>query len=246
VDSRKRFAQLSIAERQKAIQKLLHIDADKSKVEIEEVGEVKAKFATFHKIILRRVNEIPLPVLVYYPQNPVKKVVLWLNDQGKNKLVDSTGLMQQYITQKDVAVVFADLRGTGETADKAELNDPKYFSKDYRNAMLALHIGKPLLGQRTQDVFTLLDFISANGKLNKATLDINANGNIGLAALHASLFRKDISNLSLSNCIKSYQQILNEPLAKDRYGLVVHSMLQFYDISDLTNWIKSPSIIFDK
>lgn len=245
-NSRSNFAKRSLDEKRNAIEKLLNIDLETRKTHREEVGQVKGKFATFHKVIIRQDNEIPLPALIYYPPKPVKKVVLWLSEQGKSKLVDSAGLMQQYIDMQDVAVVFADLRGAGETADKAEFNDPKYFSNDYRNAMLALHIGKPLLGQRVQDIFTLLNFISVDDKLKKAVLDVNTKGNVGVAALHAALFQTNIASLNLYNCIESYQQILAEPLAKDRYGLVVNKLLQFYDIPDLTSWIKSSRLTFHK
>lgn len=244
-DYREKFKKQSSAERQKVIRKLLNINTEKRKVEVEELGQVHAKFAVFHKVIIRKENEVPMPALVYYPQKPAKKVVIWISDDGKNKLVDSSGLMQRYIDQQDVAVVFADLRGTGETADKLELNDPKYFSKDYRNAMLALHIGKPLLGQRTTDIFSLLEFVSLHSQLKNAALELNAKGNIGLAGLYASLFRENIVNLNLYECLESYQQILQQPLAKDRYNLVVHNVLSYYDIPDLVRWTKV-SVTFHK
>ncbi|MGV3547961.1 MAG: alpha/beta hydrolase family protein [Pedobacter sp.] len=239
-DNREKFKKQSSTERQKVIQKLLNINTEERKVEVEELGQVHAKFAVFHKVIIRKENEVPMPALVYYPQKPAKKVVIWISDDGKNKLVDSSGLMQRYIDQQDVAVVFADLRGTGETADKLELNDPKYFSKDYRNAMLALHIGKPLLGQRTTDIFSLLEFVFLHSQLKNAALELNAKGNIGLAGLYASLFRENIVNLNLYECLESYQQILQQPLAKDRYNLVVHNVLSYYDIPDLVRWTKIP------
>ncbi|MDQ8004120.1 MAG: acetylxylan esterase [Pedobacter sp.] len=244
-ESREKFKKQGSAERQKVIRKLLNINTEERKVEVEELGQVKAKFAVFHKVIIRKEDEVPIPALVYYSQKPVKKVIVWISEDGKNKLVDSLGLMQQYIDQQDVAVIFADLRGTGETADKLELNDPKYFSKDYRNAMLALHIGKPLLGQRTTDVFSLLEFVSLHSQLKNAALELNAKGNIGLAGLYASLFRENIVNLNLYECLESYQQILQQPLAKDRYNLVVHNVLSYYDIPDLVRWTKV-SVTFHK
>lgn len=238
--SRGKFKKLGWFERKETIQKLLNINTKPTNVEVEELGKLKAKSASFHKVIIRKENEVPMPALIYYPQKTAKKVVIWISEDGKNKLIDSLGLMQHYIDQQDVAVIFADVRGTGETADKLELNDPKYFSKDYRNAMLALHIGKPLLGQRTTDVFSLLDFVAQSDLLKNAALELNAKGNIGLAALNASLFRENIINLNLYQCMDSYQQILQQPLAKDRYSLVVHNVLSYYDIPDLVAWTKVP------
>ena len=241
IESRKTFAKLNETQRKKAIKNLLNISLNSQRFNVEKVGEVQIKGLSFEKLIIRKDNEIPLPVLVTYPKNEVKKVVIWLSDEGKAKLMDNVEL-----SDEGTAYIFADLRGTGETMDKAEMNDPKYFSKDYRNAMLALHIGKPLLGQRAEDVVTLLDFVSDNKKLSGTRIEINAKGNIGLAVIHATFFRPEINQLNLYGCIESYQKILQQPLVKDRYGLVVDNMLAYYDIADLLTWIKSTKIFFNK
>lgn len=240
-ESRKAFAKLDIAQRKKEIQSLLNLNLKPQKLNVEKVGEAQVKALFFEKLIIRKNDEIPLPTLLAYPKNKVKKVVIWLSDEGKNKLIDSVKL-----SDENTAFIFADLRGTGETTDKAEMNDLKYFSKDYRNAMLALHIGRPLIGQRVEDVATLLDFISNNEKLSGAEIEINTKGNVGLAALHASFFRSEISQLHLYQCLESYQQVLKQPLIKDRYGLVVNNILEYYDIPDMASWIKSAEISFHK
>ncbi len=240
-EQRKAFANLVMAQRKKAIQKLLGISLNPQKVDVEKVGEAEVKGLSFEKLIVRKNDEVPLPAFVAYPKNKVKKVIVWLSDQGKNKLLDSVA-----IADEGTAYIFADLRGVGETNDKAEMNDPKYYSKDYRNAMLALHIGKPLVGQRVEDIFTILDFIAENKQLSGAKIEVNTKGNIGVAALHAALFRTEVSTLQLYQCLESYQQILEQPLAKDRYGLVVNNILEYYDIPDMASWIKSAEISFHK
>lgn len=238
---RKTFVKLETVQRKKAIQNLLNINLKSQKVDIENVGEVQVKNLPFEKLIIRKSDEIPLPVLVTYPKGRVKNLVIWLSDDGKNKLIDSVDF-----SAEETAYIFADLRGTGETADKAEMNDPKYFSKDYRNAMLALHIGKPLIGQRVEDIITLLDFISGNKQLSAAKIEVNTKGNVGIAAVHAAFFRSDIGKLQLYQCLENYQQILKQPLIKDRYGLVVNKILEYYDIPDMVSWIKSAEISFHK
>lgn len=240
-ETRKAFAKLDVVQRKKVIQNLLNINLNPEKPNVEKVGEVQVKGLSFEKLIIRKSGEVPLPALITYPKSKVKKVVIWLGDEGKNKLIDSVDL-----SGESAAYIFADLRGTGETMDKAEMNDPKYFSKDYRNAMLALHIGRPLLGQRVEDIATLLDFIAGNQYLSGAKVEVNTKGNVGVAALHTVFFRPEINKLHLYQCLESYQQILKQPLAKDRYGLVVNNILEHYDIPDIASWIKSVEISFHK
>lgn len=240
-ETRKAFGKLGEIQRKKAIQNLLSINLNSQKPNVEKIGEVQVKGLSFEKLIIRKDDEIPLPALIAYPKSKVKNVVIWLSDEGKSKLIDSVD-----VSDKSTAYIFADLRGTGETMDKTEMNDPKYFSKDYRNAMLALHIGEPLIGQRAEDIATLLDFISGNQQLSGAVIEVNTKGNVGVAALHAAFFRPEINKLHLYQCLESYQQILKQPLVKDRYGLVVNSILEYYDIPDMVSWIKSTEISFHK
>ena len=241
---RRQFAEMSFTDKQNTVKKLLNIEIDNSDIAVENLGLVQAKYANFQKKIIRVANEVPFPVLIYYPSRDIKKVVVWIGDEGKNKLIDSACLMKPYIDQQDVAVIFADLRGTGETADKLEMNDPKYFSNDYRNAMLALHIGRPLMGQRTRDLLSLIQFIKETPKLKGARVEMNAKGNVGLAAIYAAFFNKDIAGVNLYQCIVLYREILEKPLEKDRYNLVVHQQLMHYDIPDLLQSIKTTSIKF--
>ncbi len=239
--TREAFAKLDLVQRKKNIQNLLNINLNSQKLNIEKVGDVKVKGLSFEKLIIRKDDEIPLPTLIAYPKSKLKKVVIWLSDEGKSKLMDSVDL-----SDESTAYIFADLRGTGETMDKAEMNDPKYFSQDYRNAMLALHMGKPLVGQRVEDITTLLDFIVGNKQLSSAEIEVNTKGNVGIAALHAAFFKPQINKLHLYQCLESYQQVLKQPLAKDRYGLVVNNILEHYDIPDMVSWIKSAEISFHK
>lgn len=243
---RNSFAKLTVKQRQKAIQQLLDIDLASSKIAVESAGQVQAKAVIFQKLIVRKQNEIPLPLLIYYPAKPVKKVVLWLSDKGKNKLADSADLLNTYVSEGDVALILADVRGTGETTDRAEFNDPKYFSNDYRNAVLALHMGKPLIGQQVTDIFSLLHVIEVDPRLFNASIAINTIGNVGISMLHAAIFRHDIAAINLYHCIQSYQTILNEPLAKDRYGLVINNVLSFYDIPNLVEFVNVPRVNFYK
>jgi hypothetical protein len=61
-------------------------------------------------------------------------------------------------------LLLADLRGLGETTDPAFYTDAKYWNREYRNAMISMHIGRPIMGQRVVDILTLLDFCFINSQ----------------------------------------------------------------------------------
>lgn len=230
---RKKFLSLSRQQVLDTIRRLLATSTAKSAVQVSYVGKATRDTLSFEKLILRREGEVPLPVLVSSPAKP-KKIILWLNGKGKNKLADSASLIKSY-REQGFAVVLADLRGMGETEDKPEFNDPKYFNKEYRNAMLALHIGHTMVGQRVTDINTLLEYIQSESRLTGLPVEVHASGWATVPALHAAVLNSSISRLVLYAPILSYKEVLNDPTGKDWYSIVVPDVLKYYDLPDLVN-----------
>lgn len=214
-----------------SLRALLALSPAKSKVQAHMVGNASKDTLQYTKLILRREGEVPLPLLITGPSSP-KKVLLWLSGKGKNRLADSAALIQSY-RQQGYTVLLADLRGLGETEDRAEFNDPKYFNKEYRNAMLALHIGKPIVGQRVTDIQTILDYIGADKQLSGLPIEVHASGWATVPALHAALLSGKVASLDFYNSIRSYKEVLNNPTGKDWYSYVIPSVLRYYDLPDL-------------
>jgi dienelactone hydrolase len=202
-------------------------------VTVEQRGIAGGKGLPWQKLILRRAGEPPLPALLLLPEGPAPtKVLLWLADGGKASVADSTSLIQGYLRQR-TAVLLADLRGLGETADPAAFNDAKYYNREYRPAILSLHLGRPLLGQRVTDVFTLLSFMQAQPSLRGQPLEVQASGRAAPVALHAAVLSPRISQLTLSRSQHSFYELLEQPLTKDAYSLVLPGVLRHYDLPDL-------------
>lgn len=241
--NRQLFSAQPLLAKQAKVKQLLGMNTSTMPVDVELKEKVNHKGITFTKLILRSANQLPIPVLLSMPQQQAQKVKILISDFGKYKLADSIALMQAYL-QQGYALVLADLSGTGETTDKAELNDPKYFSSDYRNAGLALHVGKPLLGQRTKEVLILMSYIQQQPQFKELPVELKAQGLVGVAALHASLFNSKLHKTELSHCISSYQEVLQQPLEKNRYGLVIPDVLSYYDLPDLIQWIGKTKVQF--
>lgn len=238
---RNQFAQQLTAERKLKIKNLLGITSNSEKIEIERLVTIPITNSTvkLSQFILRKKNELPLPIRIYQSSTNAKAITIILSDVSSQR--DSLIANWQKNNHNDI-LISVDVRGTGETTDKAEMNDPKYFSKDYRNAVLALHIGKPLVGQRVNDILNVIDFIKAEPNFKDLPITINTVGLVGIPAMHAIFLNNDINQLNLYQCISSYQQVLEQPLAKDRYGAVIPNVLSFYDLPDLVNWIGNDKV----
>jgi hypothetical protein len=121
----------------------------------------------------------------------------------------------------------------GETSEKPQANDPKYYNTEYHNAILSLHTGQPLPGQRVKDIFSLLDFISSDDDLKGRPVKIIASGQAAVPALFAAVLDKRIAALELSETIKSFAEITQRPMDRDWFSLVVPGIMNYFDMPDL-------------
>ena len=127
----------------------------------------------------------------------------------------------------------ADFRGIGETADPYELNLLKYWNKDYRLSASALHIGRPLLGQRVADMLTLLDFCSSHEQLKGRRIEVTADGVYGPVVCHAAVLDERITRATLTRTLRNWRSYLENPMQHDMLANVLFGVLKDYDLPDL-------------
>jgi len=194
-------------------------------VAAEKLGVVSG----LEKYILRETGP-PLPLLVKRPAGTaISRIVILLHDEGKAKWFDTAA------AERDSSALYiaADLRGTGETADRKDANDPKYMNREYRNAMLSLHLGRPLPGQRMADIRTIMNWIETDSTWKQLPVELEAQGSVSWPALHASLFFPRIQRLKLGGLLPGLRYFLENPTAKDMFTWVIPGVLHYYDIPDL-------------
>lgn len=229
--SREAFRKLPKAAQIEKLSELLGITMNNEGVNAEAVGDITKNNLRFSRFIVRRHNEVPIPLLVVYPP-AIKKVVAWFHPNGKHVIADSTSLIQSCINN-GIALIIPDIRGIGELEDKADLNDPKYYNKEYRNAMIALHIGKPLVGQRVTDMLTVLRFIEEDEKLKGKSVELHCTGLLNVPAIHTAMFNEKLDLVMIFPQVSYVHSNLINPLQKDTYSSVVPGMLKYYNLGDL-------------
>lgn len=216
------------------VKELLGLTENKNPVSAEPTGTVTSRNYTLNKYQLVSAGEMPVPVLVIYPEHTSKSgnVVILLNEDGKSEVMRDEKSLETFVNRGDI-LVLADLRGKGETTDPAELNDTKYWNKEYRNAMISMHIGKPIMGQRVTDIHSVVAFVKNESHMKGRNVVLRANGVYGPAAVHAVYLNTDIHSAEISGSIKSFDEIVNNPLQRDVYSNVLYGVLKYYDLKDL-------------
>jgi hypothetical protein len=216
------------------IANLLGITLSLPKIEAEQTGTGTTPAGSYNKFIIHRAEQVPVPCIVFYPKNlrPSSRIIFELNEKGKNEIAANDSLVKSITDGGDI-LLLADLRGYGETTDPKEYNEQKYATKEYRNAMISLHIGNPLIGQRVIDIISILDFCNVEPDLAHHPVAVYANGTYGPAVLHAAYLDGRIVKVQLEKSIKSYEEFLMNPLQNEMYTNVLYGVLQYYDLPNL-------------
>jgi len=225
---------------------LLGITFPDEKVIVEKTGSASFRTYDLDKYQIIRKGEMPVPCIILRPESAIKlsgNVVLYLNENGKDEILNNESTILNYMNRGDI-LVLADLRGFGETADPSELNDLKYWSKEYRNAMISLHTGRSIMGQRVIDILSLIDFISMQPNLKNNSISIYANGLYGPAVIHSAFLDKRIKKTEISRSLRSFEQMVQTPIQTDAYSNVLYGVLKYYDLKDLIGKIGNDKIKF--
>jgi dienelactone hydrolase/pimeloyl-ACP methyl ester carboxylesterase len=129
-------------------------------------------------------------------------------------------------------ILTLEMRGTGHSAPRALPRDrPNYLGADVREAFLSLHLGRPLLGQRVQDVLAVIGWL----RREQPGLEVSlwAAGSAAPVALHAAALDSRITGVVLKDFLASWSSVVRTPISHNQLCNVVPGVLAFYDLPDL-------------
>jgi cephalosporin-C deacetylase-like acetyl esterase len=127
-------------------------------------------------------------------------------------------------------VLLVDLRGMGETAPNAAAGPRNDFGPDTREAFLALHLDRPLLGQRVGD---LLAVVWTMAPLAPRGIELWGFGTAGPIALHAAALDSRVSAVRLERSLVSWSAVARTRLSRDQLSNAVPGALLDYDLPEL-------------
>ncbi len=178
-----------------------------------------------HKTVYRTRDDMRLPELLFEPGNPGSKglPVIYLNDSGitPGSLEEIESLVK---ARRRVTAV--DLRGFGETAPSA--GKPSTFGTEYKESFLSLHLNRPLVGQRTNDVLSVVrEVVGTDGG------EVVAFGATASAVLHAAALDDRVKVVTIDGGLVSWDSVVRIPISHNQLASVVHGALKVYDLPDL-------------
>ncbi len=216
-----------------AVRRLIVLAPVRSPVRARSFGAIRRAGFTVVKLGLERAGAPIVPALFFQPDEPAadQPVVLFVDGRGKSAEAASDGAILELVGAGRF-VLSIDARGFGETADRG--SEAKFHNVDQRVAAIALHIGRPLLGQRVDDVLAAIDHLTGRPRPASPSVDLIAIGAAGPVGMHAAALDPRVRTLAIRDSIRSWvDDVVARPAAPDLAGHVVPSALQTYDLPDL-------------
>ncbi len=243
---RQRFwRESSDADRIEKIRELIGFRSDHLDYRMKRTGGFQRDGYRIEKLKLIRTNELPIPSLLFVPDNIEGKAPAAICLDGRGKQAEA-GLGGAYAEQaKGGRIVLAiDVRGFGETADRPCWPDDEaglsMRTDSYIHIQaLSAALGRPLLGQRVEEVVIALNMLCKWMDVDRTDIRIQASGGLETVALHAAAIDERISSIELPDAIKSWLDNAKMPQKQARLLNLPPSCLRYYDVDDLYRLVES-------
>lgn len=216
----------------KEVRRLLGLRSRKDAPRSESRGTVSREGYRIEKLLITREGDVPLPALLFVPDGKDRSpATVVLDGRGKAAEAAPGGAIEKLVARGH-RVLSVDLRGWGET--RYPEGSSQHSKGEHTVAMWSLHLGRPLLGQRVEDVRTALGFLLAREDVDPSALHLIGTGAGGPVALHAAALDGRFDSVTLRGSIRSWvDDVVAKPLTPDAIGLVVPGSLEKYDLPDL-------------
>lgn len=200
------------------------------------------------KIKITSGNNVPVTGLLFKPKNLSAKApaTLYLDGDGKGVNAHVGGIIEESYVNNGSIVFAVDIRGFGETSDGLYTNDTKHGNNEFRNNMISLYLGKPLIGQRVEDIMKVVTVMLEDSDVDPDSISMEGLGRAATAALHAAALDTRIKSVILRRTIRSMIEHIEDPSIPNGMTHQVNSALKFCDLPDLVNAISPRNISFQK
>lgn len=208
------------------------------KLTMNDVGRVQRDGYHIDKLVLKTPAGVSLPALTFHPPQPKADAYLYVHGDGK-QADGAVGGPIEKLVQKGHVVVAVDLPGFGETAPGSR-ND---LLGNWKTFYLAYLLGDCLVGLRTEDVLACGRWV-ANYETKKARpVHLVGVGGASIPALHAAALEpKLFRSVKLQKGLKSWAEVVSDPVPAGVLEHTIHGVLSTYDLPDLVKLVGAKRI----
>ena len=224
------------------VKRMIGLREDRGSVGVQDAGAIPGDGYEMRKLLIEQEGEVELPALLFLPAERTGRcpATVYVDGRGKQGGAGTDGPIARLVREGRI-VLSVDVRGFGETADRG--GESKYYNVEQRVAVLALHIGRPLLGQRVEDVLSAMDVLVKRPEVDGSQVDLVGIERAGPVVLHAAALDRRFVGVTVRRSVRSWvDDVVGKPLQPDLIGHVVPSALRRYDLPDLVAAIAPRSV----
>ncbi len=213
-------------ELRKAVSLAIGLPGEIPSMKATEVGALDRTRFVINKRLFTTGAGVPVPAAIYEPkaEHPAAPLVILAHDLGS--AATATEAARRAGGRR---VMTVDLRGFGETAPAVVTGKLPPFGVEYKETFLALHLNRPLLGQRTSDLLGVIR--SAAPK--SLGVELTGYGAAAAVVLHAAALDSRVQGITLDGGLVSWQNVVRTPVSHNQLASVVPGVLQVYDLPEL-------------
>jgi hypothetical protein len=216
------------------VRRLIAVPEQVPAASLREVGQIQRPGYQVRKVVFQTEPGIQVPALWFVPGAPPLKKALTLYVHGDGKAGEaSPGGALERLVKAGEEVIALDLRGLGETAPAAPPKKPGYFGTDFKESYLALHLNRPLLGQRTYDLLAVVRYLASDTATEGRPLHAIGVGTASPIVLHAAALDSRLKAVTLERSLISWSAVARTPITFNQLTNVVPGALAVYDLPDL-------------
>jgi dienelactone hydrolase len=155
-------------------------------------------------------------VLESKSKGTAKRIILYIHENGKSAILGDMEVVEKLL-HDGYSVCAVDLRGTGETGPYREERNWDF------------HTGKPIFGQRLQDVLSTLKWLKESG-MGAQDIKIWGTGMGALYGAYAGALDKDISGFLLVEPLVSYESVVRVTIPTYGTEVLLPGILEQFDM----------------
>lgn len=204
-------------------------------------GRIQREGYVIEKYLVKGEGSYMIPYLLFKPDNPDHKALIYLNPLGKSADAEVGGPVEWFV-KKGVTVLAPDLVGTGELGPGVFRGDSYIDSVSYNLWFAAMLIGRSIVGIQAGDVVRLVKLLKQH--VNIPIVYGLARRQMAPVLLHAAAFDRDISKVALIEPYSSYRSVVMSPDYDPRFlHSTVAGSIGIYDLPDLAASLAPGSLL---
>ncbi len=195
------------------------------------VGRSPRKGYGVEKYILTEQQDYPIPYLLFKPDRPSGKGVLYLNPGG-NQADAAVGGPIEFLVNNGITVLVPDLIGYGEMGQGIFRGDSNISNVPYNTWFAAILVGKSIVGLHASDAVKLSRILMEE----KGITEVSglAKREFTPVLLHAAAFEPRINRIALIEPYSSYRSVVkNYRYSPAFLYSTVPAAIGQYDLPDL-------------